>query len=448
MVLMTETGVDHVTQPRNAISRSAFPRSAELLASAKRVIPGGVTSAIRAGALPHPLYLERGDGAYVWDADGHRYVDYALGYGPLILGHAPALLRERLRTQLERGTTFGSQSRLEIEVAELVLELVPGSEQVIFSTTGTEAVASALRVARAATGRWKIVRFEGHYHGWFDGILAGAARGPEPGTNPVPGSAGIPPGAQEDLLVAPWNDLGAARALMDSHRGEVAAIILEPLLVNGGLIHPVPGFLAGLRALATEHGALLIFDEVITGFRIAPGGAQELYGIGADLAVFGKAMAAGIAVSAVAGRRDVLEVVGRGEVVHNGTFNGNVLALAAAAATLRFLRDERATVYPLLDSLGTRLADGLRGIGAPLAVRGLGPIVHTAIGEPAEVRSVRDRAAGDPALHAAFVAQLLPLGVHATPRGLWYVSIAHTEEDIDQTVAAARAALEAATRVA
>jgi glutamate-1-semialdehyde 2,1-aminomutase len=433
-----------VTQRDDSTGVSAYPRSAELFVEARRVIAGGVTSAIRAGAQPHPLYIERGSGASIWDADGNRYVDYALGYGPLILGHAPALVREAIGRQLELGTTFGSQSRLEIEVAQLILDLVPGAEQVIFSTTGTEAVASAMRVARAATGRSLVLRFEGHYHGWFDGILTGIAPGDEPQSQPVPGSGGIPPAAQSDLLVAPWNDLTAVRNLMADHRGQIAAIILEPLLVNGGLIHPVPEFLAGLRDLATEHGSVLIFDEVITGFRIAPGGAQERYGIQADLAVFGKAMGAGVAISAVAGRRDVLEVVSDGVVVHNGTFNGNVLALAAAAATLTHLRDGRDTVFPRLEALGDRLAAGLRALGTPLIVRNLGPIVHTAIGEPTDVRSVRDRASGDIAAHSAFVEELLPRGVHGTPRGLWYVSTAHTEAEIDRTIEAAAVALLAA----
>ncbi len=432
-----------MTQPDDLTGRSAYPTSAELFRAARRVIPGGVTSAVRSGALPHPLYLERGAGAYVWDADGNRYVDYALGYGPLLLGHAPPVVGDALRRQLELGTTFGSQSRLEIEVAELILDLVPGAEQVIFSTTGTEAVASALRVARGATGRRKVLRFDGHYHGWFDGILTGAASAGTSPSAPVPGSGGIPPGALEDVIVAPWNDLDGVRRLLDDHRGEVAAMILEPVLVNGGLIRPDVGFLEGLRDLATRHGSVLIFDEVITGFRIAPGGAQEHYGIRADLAVFGKAMGAGVAVSAVAGRRDILDIVTEGIVIHNGTFNGNVLALAAAAATLRYLRAEREVVYPYLDELGSRLARGLRELGAPLTVRQLGPIVHTAFGEPPTVRSVGDRRTGDPRAHAEFVAELLPRGVHATPRGLWYLSSAHTDDDVDRTVAAAGSALKA-----
>ena len=419
---------------------ASFPISAELYERARRVIPGGVTSAVRAGALPHPLYLERGAGPYVWDVDGNRYIDFVLGYGPLILGHAPAVLRTALVAQLEKGVTFGSQSRLEIEVAELVVELVPGAEQVVFSTTGTEAVASALRIARAATGREIVVRFEGHYHGWFDEMLIGPQRGAGT-TGFAPGSEGIPAAAQKNMLVAPWNDLGAVRGILEARRGQVAAIILEPLLVNGGVIAANPGFLADLRTLADEHGAILIFDEVITGFRLAPGGAQELFGVRADLAIFGKAIGAGVPLSAVAGRKGLLDLVAAGRVVHNGTFNGNVLALAGVAATLRHLRDERATLFPRLSSIGDQLARGLRELGPPLVVRSLGPIVHTAFGEPAAVTSVRDREGGDRALHARFIGALLRHGVHATPRGLWYVSTAHGDDDIAATVAAARRAL-------
>jgi glutamate-1-semialdehyde 2,1-aminomutase len=394
------------------------------------VIPGGVTSSIRGGARPHPLYFERGEGPYLWDVDGRRYVDYALGYGPLILGHAPRVVRDAVSDQLTRGLTFGSQHRLEPELAELLVDIVPGAEQAIFATTGSEAVSAAVRIARTVTGRRLVLKFEGHYHGWLDGVFVSVGYDPilsgwseHPAT--VPSTAGIPEGARSDV------------AVLAEHPGEVAAIMCEPIAVNGGLIPPVPGFLEALRRLATAHGALLVFDEVITGFRVALGGAQERLATTADLAIFAKAIAGGIPLSAVTGSRAVMAPIADGRLAHNGTFNGNPVAMAAGCASLRHLADGRATIYPELERLATRLATGLASATPRLTVRQCGPIVHTAVDEPPLVRTVRDRATGSPQLHARFIEALLTRGTHATPRGLWYVSTAHTDAEIDMTIAAA-----------
>lgn len=421
---------------------SPFPQSQALFEAARRVIPGGVTSSIRAGARPHPLYFERGEGPFLWDVDGRKYVDFALGYGPLILGHAPAVVREAVADQLTRGLTFGSQHRLEPELAELLVEIVPGAEQAIFATTGSEAVAAALRIARAATGRRLVLKFEGHYHGWLDGVFASVGYDPilsgwseQPAT--VPSTAGIPAGAGSDVVVAQWNDVGSVEAVLAEHQGEVAAIMCEPVAVNGGLIPPVPGFLEALRRLATAHGALLVFDEVITGFRIALGGAQERLGTTADLAIFAKAIAGGIPLSAVTGPRTVMAPIADGKLAHNGTFNGNPIAMAAGCASLRHLSDGRTTIYPELERVATRLAAGLASVTPRLTVRQCGPIVHTAVDEPPHVRTIRDRTDGDPARHARFIEALLMHGIHATPRGLWYVSTAHTDAEIDTAIAAA-----------
>jgi glutamate-1-semialdehyde 2,1-aminomutase len=415
--------------------------------AARRVIAGGVTSAIRAGELPHPLYFDHGEGARLWDVDGNEFIDYALGYGPLILGHSPAPVRRALHDQVDRALTFGAQHRLELEVANLLRDLVPGAEQMLFATTGSEAVAAAIRVARAATGRDKILKFEGHYHGWLDGIAASTAYDPSrsgPAARPlaVASTGGIPVGALDSIVVAPWNDLAAVEEIVAEQRGAIAAIILEPVLVNGGVIPPVPGFLEGLRRITLADGALLIFDEVITGFRLALGGAQAQYAIAADLAIFGKAMAGGVAMSAVTGRRSVMAAAADGRVAHNGTFNGNPLAASAAAATLSHLQAGEASIYPQLDDLGMALATALRAASPRLTVRVAGPIVHTAVDEPPDVRSVRDRAGGNPSLHARFIERLLHHGVHATPRGLWYLSTAHTSSEIEATALAAAAAAE------
>jgi len=428
------------------MAHSGFDRSRALLDSADRVIAGGVTSAVRAGARPHPLYFERGAGSAIWDVDGNRYVDFVLGYGPLILGHAPEVVRRAVHDQIDRDLTFGAQHRLEVETAELLVAAVPGAEQAIFATTGSEAVAAAIRVARGATGRPLIVKFEGHYHGWLDGTFVStsydpARSGPADRPASLEMTAGMSPGASEDTLIAQWNDLPGTAAILDEHRGRVAALLLEPLAVNGGVIPPDPGFLEGLRTLATEHGAILIFDEVITGFRLALGGAQEHYGVHADLAVFAKAAAGGIAFSAVTGSRDLLRVVADGRVVHNGTFNGNPVALAAAAATIRYLTEERAAIYPKLDDLGSQLAAGLRSVHPQLRVRQVGPVLSAGIGEPEHVRTIRDRAGRDTAAYERFVESLLTCGVHTTPRGLWYLSTAHSAADVAVAVDAARSIL-------
>lgn len=424
---------------------SPFPRSQALFEAARTFIPGGVTSSIRSGAGPHPLYFERGDGQFLWDVDGNRYVDYVLGYGPLILGHAPLVVRVAISAQLERDLTFGAQHRLEPELAELVVGSVPGAEQAIFSTTGSEAVAAAIRLARAVTGRDLVIKFEGHYHGWFDGVFAStsfdpARSGPTGRPATVPATVGIPEATLADVAVAQWNDLASVEAILAEHPSRVAAIVCEPVAVNGGLIRPTPDFLQALRRLANDHGALLVFDEVITGFRLGIGGAQERLGVTADLAIFAKAIGGGIALSAVTGSREVMSPITNGRLAHNGTFNGNPVAMASGVATLRYLIEGQDRIYPELDRLGARLGAGLAAASARLTVRQFGPIVHTAVDEPEAVRTIRDRT-GDRAAHARFIEALLRRGIHATPRGLWYVSTAHRDVDIDET---ARAAAEAA----
>ena len=441
-------GTPPTGQPAQSAATHELSGSSELYARARRVIPGGVTSISRAGGLPHPVYFERGEGPYLWDVDGNRYVDFVLGYGPLIFGHAPELIAQAVTRQVARGTMFGAQHRLEVEAAERIASVVPGAEQVILSGSGTEAAMIALRVARAVTGRPLILKFEGHYHGWSDSAFVSVAyRGASAGTaerpTSVSGTAGLPEGATAGVLVAPWNDVATLRALFAEHGKRIAAVIAEPLMVNGGVIPPVPGFLEELRRIASEHGSLLIFDEIITGFRLALGGAQEHYGVRADLAVFAKAIAGGVAMSAVTGPRAILEAVGEGRPAHHGTFNGNPLACAAAIATIGYLAEHRATVYPHLHGLMARLADGLRRAAPGLTVRHSGPVLHTSIGEPADARNARDRASGDPAAHARFVQGLLAGGVHTAPRGLWYVSTAHAEEHVDLAIVAAGEAMAA-----
>ncbi len=313
-------------------------QSSALFAQAQQVMPGGVSSPVRAfrGVGGDPLFIARGEGAYLTDADGNRYVDYVLSWGPLILGHAHPAVVQAVQRQAAQGTSYGAPTGLEIELAQLVIDLMPAVEMVRFVNSGTEATMSALRLARAYTERHKIVKFEGCYHGHADMLLVQAGSGVA--TLGLPDSPGVPPGATQDTLTAPFNDLDAVKALFEQFPGEIAAVIVEPVGGNMSVIPPVDGFLPGLRDLCTQHGALLIFDEVMTGFRVALGGAQAHYDVMPDLTALGKVIGGGLPVGAYGGRKDIMEhVAPSGTVYQAGTLSGNPLAMAAGLATLRTL---------------------------------------------------------------------------------------------------------------
>lgn len=416
-----------------------FAASRALHAAARERIPGGVTSSVRGPAVPLPLYFDRGKGSRLWDVDGNEYIDFVLAYGPSILGHAPDQLIAALSEQAARGLTFGAQHALEVRAAELITQAVPGAEQVIFSNTGSEAVSAALRIARAATGRPKVLKFQGHYHGWLDGVFASVGNAalpnqPEPPI-PVAQTLGMSPGALTDLLVCPWNSLEETERLVRENAHDLAAIIVEPVNVNAGVIPPQPGTLEALRALANEVGALLVFDEIITGFRLALGGAQEYYKVRADLAIFAKALAGGYPVSAVTGSRDLLDIIASGRLAHNGTFNGNPMGCAAVVATLSALMLDPAATYARLHRLGDRLSAGLASLSDDLTVRSVGPICFSIFGEPRGVVRIQDRRGADAKKQAAFATGLIQGGIHT--QGLWYISTAHTDADIDTALAVA-----------
>lgn len=420
-------------------------RSHELYEEAQGYIAGGVSSDIRRGVEPVPLYASHGVGSRLWDVDGNEYIDYVLGQGPLILGHTNPIVIDAVKDQLDRGQIYSAQHELEIEVAAAICRLVPCAERVRFNSVGSEAVHAAWRLARAYTGRPKILKVEGHYHGWLDPVLYSlhpdvATAGPANAPVPVPGSAGQPPSAEQDIVVAPWNDLEALERILEQHRGEIAAMIMEPVLCNTGCISPRPGYLEGAQKLGREHGCLLIFDEVITGFRLAPGGAQEFLGITPDLAVFGKAIAGGFPLSCLAGRAEVMDLISRGEVGHAGTFNSNPVVMAAAAATLRELTRADGAAYRHLFAIGQRLMEGIRAAardtGVALLVDGPGPVFNIYLTDQPAVTNYRDFAACDRAGMAAMQTALMDRGVNMVGRGLWFISTAHTEADVDQTIAA------------
>lgn len=419
-------------------------RSADLFARASSVIAGGVSSDARR-VSGTPLYVDRAHGAHLWDVDGNRYVDYVLGQGPALLGHSPEPVVSAVSQQVAKGIVYSAQHEGEVQLAELICDLVPFAEQVRFNSVGSEAVHGALRLARGYTGRSKIIKFEGHYHGWLDPVLysvhpdttaAGSAQQPQL----VPGTAGQQLSSMGDLVLAPWNDPDALRLLLERHGHQVAAVIMEPILCNSGAIMPEPGFLQAAVDMAHAAGALVIFDEIITGFRIAAGGASEYFGVMPDLATFGKAIAGGMPLSAIAGRREVMEAIASGAVAHAGTFNSHPVSVAAANAALTVIKDGGDALYASLTDVGQSLMRGLREtaaeVGVPMLVDGPGPVFQTYFTSATSVRNYRDFAATDRSMNARLQQLLLDRGVNLNSRGLWFLSTAHTQQDVDETIAA------------
>ncbi len=432
-----------------------YEGSETLHAEASEFLPGGVSSNFRLGGPSGPLFFDRAEGAHLYDVDGNRYIDYVLGMGPALLGHAPAEATASVAETLALGQLFAGQHRAEIELARLVVELVPSAELVRFGLAGSEMVQLALRLARAATGRPKIVKFEGHYHGWYDTALVSTAPPldddetravGEPSAPHLP-SLGQTAGALADVDVLPWNDLEEVAAYLERHGAGTAALIMEPILCNTCVIPPRSGYLEGVRELCHQHGALLVFDEVICGFRVAAGGAQELLGVLPDLTVLAKSMGGGFPVAALAGRREVMELAGDGRVLHGGTYNTNVVSTVAALSVLRKLRVEGPTIYAELDRRGTRLMSGLRELAAerdvPLHVQGVGAVFNTCFVDGVqEIRSYRDYRNADGDRQRAFLRALIRRGVRVTSRGTWFLSAAHTDADIELTLEVAADALE------
>lgn len=430
-------------------TRRSYARSQEHYAEACAVLAGGVNSNFRMHGQPVPLVFERGEGAHLIDLDGNVYVDYALGMGPNILGHAPEPVIRAVADSLAGGQLFAGQHRAEALLARRVQELVPCAELVRFGVAGSEMDQAALRLARAYTGRSKVVKFEGHYHGWFDTILVSvapplAAAGPHEAPVPHLPSAGQSAAAAQDIVVLPWNDLEVVRGYLLAHGSETAALIMEPILCNTGVVLPRAGYLEGVRELCDQYGVVLIFDEVITGFRVGLHSAQGLLGVTPDIAVFAKALAGGFPIGAVAGKRAIMDGAGNGSVLHGGSFNGHTASVAAALATLSEL--SRPGVYEQMTARGEALMAGLRLVaeraGVPLLVQGLGTVFNTAFSDGAPVTDYRSYAEHcDAARVARFLHGLQEAGVRPTSRGTWFLSTAHTDADIEATIRGAEAAL-------
>ncbi len=420
-------------------------RSSELFAQAQGHIPGGVNSPVRSfrsvGGIPP--FIRRGKGPRIWDADGNEFVDYVGSWGPLILGHAHDSVVEAVQQALANGLSFGAPTEGEVELAGMIVDALPSIDMVRLVNSGTEATMSAIRAARAFTGRSKIVKFAGCYHGHNDGLLVEAGSGGA--TYSIPNSAGVPEGYARETLVADYNDITSVQTLFDSHPGEIAAVILEPVAANMGVVPPATGFLDALRQITGVHGALLIFDEVITGFRVGYGGAQTLYGITPDLTCLGKIIGGGLPVGAYGGRREVMEVVAPlGGMYQAGTLSGNPLAVAAGIATLKALKAPG--TYEGLEAASARLVGGLAAAAqkadVPLTVNRVGSIL-TAFFNGGPVEGWDSVAASDRERYAAFFHRMLEAGVYLAPSPFEaaFVSTAHTAEDIDMTLEAAETAL-------
>jgi glutamate-1-semialdehyde 2,1-aminomutase len=435
-------------RPRLSASRARLERS-------RRSLAGGVSSNVRLAAKPFPLFFQRASGATIWDVDGNQYTDYVLGQGPLILGHAHPRLTEAVSRAAMRGQVFAAQHDLEIEVAETLVRIVPGAELCRFGLSGSEMVQAALRLARAVTGRKRVVRFEGHYHGWFDNVLVGgqATNSTASGTadeaqwrQPTPGSAGQLESALSETANLPWNDLELLERYFQMAGPSIAAVILEPMMCNVGAILPQPGYLEGLRRLCDQYGALLIFDEVITGFRLGLQGAQGYFGVTADMAIFGKALGGGIPISALVGRRTHMERF-TSDVNHSGTFNTNVMSMAAAAAVLTELERDQGAAYPHLNDTGRQLMIGIREIAerlsAPIIVQGPPTAFHVAFSRLPAITNQRDYLEHcDRETYSRLSVALLERGVRVLERGLWYISTAHTLDQVVDTLGAFEAALQ------
>ena len=420
------------------------PKSERLFAAASRILPGGVDSPVRAfkAVGGTPVFISRASGARIEDADGNVYIDYVMSWGPLIHGHAPRGLVKVLTAAAKDGTSFGAPSPLEIELGERVRALMPSLERVRFVSSGTEAAMSAVRVARAATGRDRIVKFEGCYHGHGDAFLVKAGSGAL--TLGTPTSPGVTRGTSADTLVADYNDLDSVRRVFAAHRDQIAALIVEPIAGNMGLVPPADGFLAGLREITRGAGALLIFDEVISGFRAAAGGAQALSGVRPDLTCLGKIIGGGLPVGAYGGRADLMALVSpAGPVYQAGTLSGNPLAMTAGLWCLKHLSPK---LYTSLSALGARLATGLadaaREAGVALQVNAFGSLL-TPFFTDRPVRDFASATSADTERYARFFRGMLERGIYPPPSQFeaWFVSAAHTAKDVDATVRAARAAM-------
>ena len=422
-------------------------KSAKLFEESRRYLAGGVGSNARLTPEMGPIYFEKGIGSRVYDVDGNEYIDYILAWGPLVLGHCPLAVAAAVKKQLDSGTIFGSSVPQEVDLSRKICECLPSMELVRFTNSASEGVHMTLRLARAYTGKSKILKFEGAYHGWFDNILISNhpeslnTAGLENAPVPILETPGQPKSVLEDILIVPWNRPDILKKTIERHGHEIAGLIAEPIMANNGVIPPLDGFLELLREVTEKNEIVLIFDETITGFRVSLGGAQAYYHVKPDLTVFGKGMGGGYPIAGFGGKKEIMSLVAEGKVVHLGTYNSNSLCVTAGIATLNELMKDKGAVYGRITTMAKKLMEGIREIlpkhGIPVVLQGPGPL-FSALFTDKPVISYRDTFRLDRALYSKFWVRLADKGIRIWPsaRGLWYLSAAHTEEDLDATLKA------------
>jgi glutamate-1-semialdehyde 2,1-aminomutase len=437
----------HCPVPEGTKDLRSYQKSLELYERARQSLAGGVSSHFRASEQPHPLFYVRAQGARVWDVDGNEYLDFTLSQGPMILGHSNPAVLDAVHRATSCGQLYAAEHLAELELAEALQRVIPCAELLRFCVTGSEAVQAALRVARAYTGRSKFVKFEGHYHGWLDSVAFSV--NPPIGVSesrldldPVPWTSGIPVGMENELIVLPWNDLERAEKLLEKRGQEIAAVIAEPIMCNNGCILPEPGFLEGLRQACSRYGIVLIFDEIITGFRVALGGAQDFFKVIPDLAVFGKAMGNGFPISAIVGSRKIMDLLATGKTLQAGTMNAQTAAVAAALVTVAELKENSRQIYGQFreqaEHLRTSLEEAAQHYGHQVLIQGLGPVFHLGFTSLSKVNNYHDTLSYDQNKYHDFCSGMRERGVRLISRGLWYLSTSHTQADIDQCIKAAR----------
>ena len=424
-----------------------YPISSKMYDEAKKTFAMGVGSQVQSFARPHPLYMTHGKGSRLYDVDGNEFIDYLLNYGPNILGHSPKVLTDALCDQLQKGTGFGEPHPLQVEVAEMLTQVVPSFKVVNFNNTGSEAVQAVLRLARAATGRTKFIKFEGHYHGWLDNVFFSFHPDEKEdfGTreNPLPVihnyCKGQPLNVLDNVIVLPWNNLEYVEKAFANHKGEIAAILTEPIMSNCGVIMPRPGYLEGVRRIASQNGAMLIFDETITGLRVALGGAQELFGVTPDITCGFKALGGGIPIFAYGASAALMEPVAKRQAVHAGTFNGNTIGCRAAKTVLTELKRDGGAAVKKINAIGRHMMEEIgksaRKHGETVRIQGTGSLFCVSFHDH-EIFDMRDAFDISNDRYMIFRQLLLDRGVHIFPteKGLWYISTAHSEKDVDVTL--------------
>ncbi len=420
----------------------SYDGSAQLLERAKKVLAGGVSSEFRKYSYPHALFYTHGSGSRVYDVDGNEYLDFTLSQGPLILGHSHPYVLQAVYEYSAPGQLFAGQHIREIELAEKINQLIPAAELMRFCLDGSEAVHTAFRVARAKTGKQKFLRFEGHYHGWLDNVCWGIstpsveALGSREEPNVFPWTAGLPQNTRDEFITIPWNDASLLKNTVEKHHLELAAIITEPVMCNNGCIMPQDGFLQTIRELCNRYNMAFILDEVITGFRLSLGGAQQYFDIKPDMAIFAKAIASGYPISAIVGTREWMGLIEDAKVIHAGTMNSSNATIAAALATIQVL--EKELPYDRMFTLGKKLMAGIKNAAAKtghqLLVQGPGPMFNIAFTDAYELKDYRDALATDKAKLGKFIAAMHNRGVRIISRGLFYISAAHTDDDINLTI--------------